>query len=708
MKMKSFLQKICAAAACVIVLSIFVAMPAIAGRSSKRALQSRAAKQRQVFASGAVGSAVFSPIGFLSGDNSSEIRAVTADGSVAVGASGSGPTPGLEYGRQAVQWTSSGGLVALPGIPYDGTPAFSSFTTASDISASGSWIAYRADPGFPGTPNGRDEAVICNSDFSQVIPLGRLQSPRVSAANQISDDGSVVFGFGNALTTVGQSSVNLIHAFRWTQGTSIQQIAEPSPFNASIPGGRACSADGGVSVGFMYQYDANSHELLVQAYDFTVANGMQPLGNLAGGDHSAALDISADGSTIFGVSTSTAHPATFDANGIWIFNGELVLWTSGGVAPLGVPAGYDIFNNFAGMSADGALLATFAGDSTHAHPDSFFVIQTANKQAFDAYDLLVSAGAGDDISGWSELAPFGISDNGDTLFGIAIDPNGKQQGWVANFPAGYLRNVQTFNASNSSSSVDITAGGFVGRDGDYAASSVTIGTSGTGGSRGVLNGLAGTSGASLTLSGMATLAVDGMLTLNSSGSLNLLGGASVTAAGFNVAAGSTLAVELDAAAETINRFAISGPITLNGQPTLNLILSYTPVRGTIFSILHNTSGQAIQGEFAGVPDKKLITIASTQLRATYSGGTSRQDFVVRVLPAVQMSSIAKTGNGDFVLKGKADPGATVQIQQTSDLRQGFPQPVITVQADATTGEFQFDDTSSAGELKQFYRASYAD
>ena len=72
------------------------------------------------------------------------------------------------------------------------------------------------------------------------------------------------------------------------------------------------------------------------------------------------------------------------------------------------------------------------------------------------------------------MGTLGISDNGDTLFGVGIDPNGLNQGWVANFPVGYLRNVQTFTSSNPNMKVNIT-GGSIGRDGNYSANNIVVG-----------------------------------------------------------------------------------------------------------------------------------------------------------------------------------------------------------------------------------------
>src|SRR5437868_11690657 len=216
-------------------------------RTAKMAHPPLARSQSAILISQATGTATFNGIGFLPGDNSSQVRAVNADGSVAVGASGLVTSNINTTGRVGVKWTPSGGLVALPTIPSDGTgTAGVPFITASDITGSGSWIAYRARPGG----NARREGVICTNDFSQVIPLGRLAANRESIANQISDDGSIVFGFAGITDFTD-------HAFRWTQATGMQQIAEPAladpanQYHITTPTGRGCSTSGNVSVGQM-------------------------------------------------------------------------------------------------------------------------------------------------------------------------------------------------------------------------------------------------------------------------------------------------------------------------------------------------------------------------------------------------------------------------------------------------------------------------
>jgi probable HAF family extracellular repeat protein len=639
-----------------ICLSIFAGTTKMV--TQKRALRRSPATSSTLVTSQASGSATFNSIGFLPGDNSSQVRAVNADGSVAVGASGHGnDLSQAASGRLAVQWTAAGGLVTLPQIPADGTTSGGpslQFMTGSDITPTGSWIAYRAKPG--GT--GRREGVICSGDFSQVIALGRLDTNpnRSSVANQISSDGSIVFGFA-------QDNAFLDHAFRWTSGTMVA-LADPAgdpPGDSryTYPAGRGCTSDGSVSVGYSYRYDGTTgNEADVQAFRWTQATGIQLLGYLPGGDRSAALAISDDGSLVFGVSSSSNAPAT--ATNPYDFSGELFLWSAntGTMTALGVPTGYNQFSNFAGMTSDGALLAVAVADSTGVKPAGFVVIQNPSLQSFDSNDLLVSAGLANSVSGWTALGPFGISDDGDTLFGTGIDPSGLSEGWVANFPAGYLRNVQPFNSSNPNTNLTLSSGDFIGRDGSYSANSATIGSAGGGISRNTKN-LASSSGpADLTLSGTATFSVAGTLTVNSGSALNVLGAATVTAGALDITSGATLGVELNTDAESINRLTVNGTVDLSGLPDLKIVLSYAPASDTTFTIIHNTSGAPIQGQFSGLPENGTVLVGTRKLRATYSGGTTGQDFVLTVLPPPPVTGVVSRmpNSGDLPLPMTGTPG----------------------------------------------------
>ncbi len=371
----------------------------------------------------------FTGIGFSGADNYSEVRSVTADGSKAVGTSGNFDYTNVFFtNTRSISWTQSGGFQVLPNPPTDGTTGNShSFISASDITPDGNWIAYRARPNGTGAL----VAVLGAGDGSSATPLGR-NGNLSSAATQINDAGNTLFGFGT-------DANGLFHSFRWTAGGGYQQFTEPVGYNESLSAQRGTSSNGSASVGDISNIDLDSPEeteTAHQAYRWTVVTGLFGLGYLPGGDRSVALGISADGNTVFGISNSANSP------GVTYF-GELFLWTSGsGMVSLGKPAGYDQWDNVGGMSPDASVLVASAGDSSGQNPDAAFIYPTAAHFYYDVGALIAQAGAAASIAGWSELTPFGISDDGTTLFGNGTDPNGLTQGWVAHFPAGYLGNVK--------------------------------------------------------------------------------------------------------------------------------------------------------------------------------------------------------------------------------------------------------------------------
>lgn len=369
----------------------------------------------------------FSGIGFMSGDNVSDVRSVSGDGAVALGYSASYANSAFTN-YKPVKWTAAGGFVALPSPAADGTTGPNTqVLIANDITASGARIAYRARPG--GT--GRRVAMVCAGDGTQATALGRLpNSTGQTAANQISDDGAVVFGFGTG-------SDGNDHSFRWTSASGIQQLVEPTGYTNSIPAARGVSADGSVSVGDITAFDVNGNETAHQAYRWTAAGGMVGLGYLPGGNRSTTFAVSADGTKVYGVSNSSAAPGN-------TYFGEWYVWSAAtGMQSLGRPAGYDNFSNLGGVSADGALVVLAGGDSTGQNKDDTFILQTSTGTFISLRDLLNSSGIANAISGWGALSAEGISDDGNTLFGNGVDPNGNTQGFILRFPANYLRNYQS-------------------------------------------------------------------------------------------------------------------------------------------------------------------------------------------------------------------------------------------------------------------------
>ena len=130
------------------------------------------------------------------------------------------------------------------------------------------------------------------------LPGGAFES----IATDVTSDGSTIAGYS-------YSGNGFSEAFRWTAASGMVGLGD-------LPGGdffsqaNGVSADGSTVVGHSSSAaDAGNYD--EEAFRWTAAAGMVGLGDLPGGDfYSDALDVSADGSTVVGVSISTGDSFT--------------------------------------------------------------------------------------------------------------------------------------------------------------------------------------------------------------------------------------------------------------------------------------------------------------------------------------------------------------------------------------------------------------
>lgn len=179
---------------------------------------------------------------------------------------------------------------------------------------------------------------------SRFVPLGDLPGGTFhSIAGDVSADGSVVVGTS---AIAGVQPAELVYeAFRWHADAGLTGLGD-------LPGGQfasyalAVSADGRVIVG---ESSSTASDCCDEAFRWSLETGLTPLGDLPGGfDHSqsSAQDVSADGSVVVGIGSSTAS-----------VNGEPFRWTSAsGLNPLlSLPQNFSS-NTALGVSADGEVI----------------------------------------------------------------------------------------------------------------------------------------------------------------------------------------------------------------------------------------------------------------------------------------------------------------------------------------------------------------
>jgi len=189
------------------------------------------------------------------------------------------------------------------------------------------------------------------------------------------------------------------------------------PGGADASGANWVSGDGSVIVGFV----ANPFPTHIEAFRWTQATGMVGLGDLDGGAFaSTAAAGSADGSVIVGRGTSASGEEAFR-------------WTQAtGMVGLGDLPGGVFRSSASDVSADGTVIVGTGVGGVGGADEAF--LWTAEDGMRRLRDLLVDD-LGLDLTGWSLRQANAISDDGLTIAGWGVNPDGEGEGWVATIPA---------------------------------------------------------------------------------------------------------------------------------------------------------------------------------------------------------------------------------------------------------------------------------
>jgi probable HAF family extracellular repeat protein len=344
-----------------------------------RAMNTRTRSMLFVALFGAAGPAVaqsFDGLGLLPGGTFSLTYGVSAGGTVVVGY---GNTSGNT--SRGFRWTRTGGLQVLGALPGG------SATLGLAVSADGAVCAGQGQSTFGWRA--------CRWAGAAAEDLGSLGGG--SQANAVNSDGAVVVGW--AVTATG------IHAFRWTSAGGMQDLgALPGALNSYA---YAVSGDGSVVVGYGETAGGGSPH----AFRWTSVGGMEDLGTLAGSS-SVATGASADGSVIVGDAYSGGGFA-------WRWTRET------GMVSLGALPG-DASSTAADVSADGS---TVVGMSTGGAGGVPF-IWTQERGIEDLEARLQSLGL--NLAGWTDgMTVSAVSTDGLAITGYARYNGGNDIGWVA-------------------------------------------------------------------------------------------------------------------------------------------------------------------------------------------------------------------------------------------------------------------------------------
>ncbi len=332
--------------------------------------------------------------------------AISEDAAVAVAGtslSADGPT------GEAFRWTEATGIQGLGDLSGGNF-----FSAAFGISADGSIVvgsSISAASTFAQPPQGQTEAFRWTAETG-IVGLGDLEGGEFSSFGfNISGDGSVIVGDSDS--TFGRQ------AFRWTEETGMQGLGdlEGGEFSSVAS---SVSADGTVIVG------SGTQDLGTEAFQWTEETGLVGLGDLPGGNFfSRASNVSSDGLVVVGRSASTnsnleGFPIT-DQTGTEAFR-----WTAEtGMQGLGDLPGGNFFSRAFAVSGDGSVVI---GLSESALGQEAFIWDNINGMR-SLTDVLINE-FGLDLSDWTNLVARDISDDGLSLTGFGVNPDGRTEAWV--------------------------------------------------------------------------------------------------------------------------------------------------------------------------------------------------------------------------------------------------------------------------------------
>ncbi|MEZ4279188.1 MAG: hypothetical protein R3F21_06150 [Myxococcota bacterium] len=346
--------------------------------------------------------------------------------------------------------------MALPATA-SASPGFYGLAELPEEFASASFF-WVSDEGLAGgaasAASGGDSQAIVYSIGSglrtfDTLPGGIMNALHVSGGSR---DGQTLVG--SALTDRG------IQAFRYSEGSGTEILAPREAVGPTADWAQAFASDadrvvgssngaatvwdgglGPVSLGSLnasfvnaYAYDASADGRRVvgkswnesfdfQAFLWTEESGMIGLGSEHGSGYGEAVGISADGSTVVGITTEAGPYAPF-------------VWTeSSGLRPLAAPTGFgwssfpDSFFSL-DVSGDGSVVVGGGLFGIGSDPEAFIYSPTEGVRALS--DHLESLGI--DLAGWTLSEARAVSEDGRFIVGSGIDPSGRSSGWLVVIP----------------------------------------------------------------------------------------------------------------------------------------------------------------------------------------------------------------------------------------------------------------------------------
>ncbi len=299
----------------------------------------------------------FRGVGALSLDDTSELRAISGDGTTAVGGS---------WLNSSSQVTHAVRVVNNGSISYLATPSGQTACISNAVSQNGGTIVGTCTdsndlPSAFRYASGGSVTLISKS------PYGSMAQ---TTGEGLSDDGNVVVGRANGA-----------HCAKWTSSGGWSLLGQLSSSDASIALGT--SSNGSTIAG----YDA---PIVAQGFYWTQSNGILAIANVSGASDSSAWDVSPDGTVIVGAAG---------------FSGEnhAVKWKNLTPTDLGDGTAY-------GTNASGSVVV----GATNARIATVWDTQ-------GAHSLSSLLGGTSDLSGWTLTIAWDVSDDGKVVVGQGIN-----------------------------------------------------------------------------------------------------------------------------------------------------------------------------------------------------------------------------------------------------------------------------------------------
>jgi probable HAF family extracellular repeat protein len=333
-------------------------------------------------------SAQFIRLGMLPGYTSSQAFAVSANGSTVAG------TVATAAGNaQAFRWTAQAGVNGLGFLPGGG------HSTASGVSADGSVVVGNGDTSSdPASPT----SGLRWTAAAGMVRVDPVAGSYLCTAGGVSGDGAAIVGTCLTFNNEG---------YKWTAGTGALGLGRFGGGSNQTSTASAIAANGGVIVGA-------GHPVLTGAVMWNASGVATILGKLPGDSTAGASAVSRDGTVIVGTSTDAAQVA------------RAFRWTQAtGMVALAATAG-NLLTSFAtGVSGDGA---TVVGWATNAAGETAVVWDAAHGLRPLAFALATDYQT--DIAGWSLTRATAVSDDGHTIAGYGVNPQGQTEAWIVRLP----------------------------------------------------------------------------------------------------------------------------------------------------------------------------------------------------------------------------------------------------------------------------------